>query len=387
MRNTRTGRPVLILVTLKTTTWIITDRVTITNAMRLRDAVEHHPLLSKYMRCLTTADLIPAGYRPTGIEQPLRSGLANMIKAWDTDEFVLDPSRVTIYIGATGIEGDTFKRSHLIDRYGVQINKTSRNTVLFMTTIGTTRSSVAYLIEVLVAIARDLEAKVAGMSPAERATHERAVLQLTAPSAPLPDFSGFHPGFKDSSGQPTPEGDVRRAFYLAYNDSYCEYLTPDEVGQRVESGGQVVSTTYVTPYPPGYPVLVPGQVFSPEILSFMRSLDTPEVHGYRPDLGYRVYTDKALEIAATARVAPPPDPAGPAAAPSGRHLSGQDLRDEVPDARLRGPLRQLAQQDRAQAAPSSLAVARAAHGGGGLPRRHEDRVPDRSERRSVREIQ
>jgi arginine decarboxylase len=30
----------------------------------------------------------------------------------------------------------------------------------------------------------------------------------------------------------------------------------------------------------------------------MRSLDTPEVHGYRPDLGYRVYTDKALEIAA-----------------------------------------------------------------------------------------
>jgi len=285
----------------------------IENAMRLRDAVEHHPLLSRYMRCLTTADLIPAGYRPTGIEQPLRSGLATMIRAWETDEFVLDPSRITIYIGATGIEGDTFKRSHLMDRYGVQINKTSRNTLLFMTTIGTTRSSVAYLIEVLVAIARDLEAKVAGMSPAERAAHERAVLRLTAPSAPLPDFSDFHLGFKDSSGQPTPEGDVRRAFYLAYNDSYCEYLTPDEVEQRVESGEQVVSTTYVTPYPPGYPVLVPGQVFSPQILAFMRSLDTPEVHGYRPGLGYRVYTDKALEIAATVRLAPPPDPAGSAA--------------------------------------------------------------------------
>ena len=35
----------------------------IENAMRLRDAVDHHPLLSKYMRCLTTADLI-AEYRP-----------------------------------------------------------------------------------------------------------------------------------------------------------------------------------------------------------------------------------------------------------------------------------------------------------------------------------
>jgi arginine decarboxylase len=285
----------------------------IENAMRLRDAVDHHPLLSKYMRCLMTKDLIPAEYRPSGIDQPLRSGLPNMIKAWESDEFVLDPSRVTIYIGNSGIEGDVFKRRYLMDRYGVQINKTSRNTVLFMTTIGTTRSSVAYLIEVLVTIARELEAQLADMSPAERAAHERAVLRLTAPSAPLPDFSGFHPSFTDGRGLPTREGDVRRAFYLSYNDCYCEYLEPDEVEQRVEAGEQVVSTTYVTPYPPGFPVLVPGQVFSPQILAFMRSLDTPEVHGYRADLGYRVYVDKALEIAATTRPAPPPDPAGPPA--------------------------------------------------------------------------
>ena len=163
--------------------------------MRLRDAVDNHPLLSKYMRCLTTADLIPAEYRASGISQPLRSGLKNMIKAWDTDEFVLDPSRITIYIGATGIDGDEFKRSHLMDRYGVQINKTSRNTVLFMTTIGTSRSSVAYLVEVLVTLARELDHQIIDMSMTERAAHERAVLRLTAPSAPLPDFSGFHPSF------------------------------------------------------------------------------------------------------------------------------------------------------------------------------------------------
>jgi len=268
------------------------------NAMRLRDAVDHHPLLSKYMRCLMTKDLIPAEYRSSGIDQPLRSGLPNMITAWENDEFVLDPSRITIYIGATGIDGDHFKRGHLMDRYGVQINKTSRNTVLFMTTIGTTRSSVAYLIEVLVSIAKDLEGQLMDMSPAERAAHERAVQRLTSPSAPLPDFSGFHPSFQDVNGPHSPEGDVRRAFYLSYNEGYCEYLKPEEVEQRVENGEKVVSTTYVTPYPPGYPVLVPGQVFSPEILSFMRSLDTPEIHGYRADLGYRVYLDKALEIAA-----------------------------------------------------------------------------------------
>jgi arginine decarboxylase len=71
---------------------------------------------------------------------------------------------------------------------------------------------------------------------------------------------------------------------------------PDEVEERVQDGRAVVSATFVTPYPPGFPVLVPGQVFSPQILSFMRSLDTREIHGLRPEVGYRVFTDKALEI-------------------------------------------------------------------------------------------
>jgi arginine decarboxylase len=55
------------------------------------------------------------------------------------------------------------------------------------------------------------------MSMSERAVHERARLRLTAPSAPLPDFSSFHPSFAGSRGLPTPEGDVRRAFYPSYN--------------------------------------------------------------------------------------------------------------------------------------------------------------------------
>ena len=142
--------------------------------MRLRDAIDNHPLLRKYMRCLTTADLIPAEFRPSGIDQPLRSGLPNMVTAWEQDEFVLDPCRVTLYIGATGIDGDTFKRSHLMDQYGVQVNKTSRNSVLFMTNIGTTRSSVAYLIEVLVKIARELDERVDEMSPSELAADREA---------------------------------------------------------------------------------------------------------------------------------------------------------------------------------------------------------------------
>jgi arginine/lysine/ornithine decarboxylase len=270
----------------------------IENAMQLRDAIDNHPLLSKYMRCLRTSDLIPEGFRPSAIAQPLRSGLRNMMAAWDQDEFVLDPSRITLFIGPTGYDGDTFKRQQLMDRYGIQINKTSRNSVLFMTNIGTTRSSVAFLVEVLVNIARELDQNISEMSLGERERFERAVYRLTEMSLPLPDFSGFHPAFLDHSGsEPTPEGDVRRGFYLSYDDANCEYLTGEQIDERLDAGIDVVSATYVTPYPPGFPVLVPGQVVSRGILQFMRDLDTPEIHGYLPEFGYRVYTEKAIEMA------------------------------------------------------------------------------------------
>lgn len=278
----------------------------IENAMQLRDAIDNHPLLSKYMSCLRTSDLIPQQFRPSGIAQPLRSGLKNMMAVWDSDEFVLDPSRITLSIGRTGYDGDQFKREQLMDRHGVQINKTSRNTVLFMTNIGTTRSSVAFLVEVLVKIAGELEESISEMGLGERARFEQKVRRLTTNSASLPNFSGFHPVFRD--GTQTPEGDVRRAFYLSYDDTHCEYLSTDEIFDKIDAGAQVVSATFVTPYPPGFPVLVPGQVFSQEILTFLRELDTPEIHGYKPELGFRVYTEKAIEGLWPARWSDLPQP-------------------------------------------------------------------------------
>ena len=184
-----------------------------------------------------------------------------------------------------------------MDRHGVQINKTSRNSELFMTNIGTTRSSVAFLVELLVKIAGELDEQISEMGLGERSRFEQRVRGLTVPSVSQPAFSGFHEVFRDPSGpEDTPEGDVRRAFYLSYNDANCEYLTGDEIFEKLEAGTDVVSATFVTPYPPGLPVLVPGQVFSREILSFIRDLDTPEIHRYRPDFGYRVYIDKAIEM-------------------------------------------------------------------------------------------
>ena len=62
----------------------------------------------------------------------------------------------------------------------------------------------------------------------------------------------------------------------------------------IEAGRELVSACFIIPYPPGFPILVPGQVISREILAFMRALDVSEIHGYRPDLGLRVFTEAAL---------------------------------------------------------------------------------------------
>lgn len=56
--------------------------------------------------------------------------------------------------------------------------------------------------EVLVRIVEDLEERVGGMSPHDRAAHDGAVTGLDAGSAALPDFSAFHPAFRPSPRTP-----------------------------------------------------------------------------------------------------------------------------------------------------------------------------------------
>jgi arginine decarboxylase len=125
---------------------------------------------------------------------------------------------------------------------------------------------------------------------------------LTKQPPPLPDFSAFHDRFRPDPHSPTREGDLRHAFFLSYTEPACEYLTREEARERVLNGQDVVSAMFVTPYPPGFPVLVPGQVISADVIEFMQALDTREVHGYRPETGYRVFTEAALVCVQMARL-------------------------------------------------------------------------------------
>lgn len=264
-------------------------------ALVFRHRVRKDRLISKWFRILDESDLVPEEFRESSVSsyREVRQGaLAEWNEAWRSDQFVLDATRVTLFVGATGMNGYDFREKILMERFGIQINKTSINSVLLIFTIGVTWSSVHYLLDVLRRVAIDFDRTEKAASVADRALQQRHVEEITEDLPHLPDFSEFDVAFR-----PVDEcnfGDMRSAFYAGYEEADREHVLIGMAGRRLAEGKTLVSTTFVVPYPPGFPVLVPGQVVSKEIVYFLAQLDVKEIHGYNPDLGLSVFTVTAL---------------------------------------------------------------------------------------------
>ena len=56
----------------------------------------------------------------------------------------------------------------------------------------------------------------------------------------------------------------------------------------------MVSANFVIPYPPGFPIMVPGQVLTQETIDFMRKLDVKEIHGYEKAKGLKLLKADAV---------------------------------------------------------------------------------------------
>jgi arginine/lysine/ornithine decarboxylase len=260
-----------------------------------RHRVRKDRLIGKWFRILDESDLVPDEFRASSVSsyrQVRQGALAEWNEAWRSDQFVLDATRVTLFIGKTGMNGYDFREKILMDRFGIQINKTSINSVLLIFTIGVTWSSVHYLLDVLRRIATDFERSQSIGGKDDRALQQRRVEEITEDLPHLPDFSEFDMAFRPVDA--CMFGDMRSAFYAGYEESDREHVLVGMAGRRLAEGRTLVSTTFVVPYPPGFPVLVPGQVVSKEIVYFLAQLDVKEIHGYNPDLGLSVFTDAAL---------------------------------------------------------------------------------------------
>jgi arginine decarboxylase len=266
-------------------------------ALKIRREVNNHPLISKYFHVATPAEMIPAEFRASGLKDygPPNSNWKEAVEAWNEDEFALDPTRLTLICGSAGFDGTEFKNL-LADRFDIQINKTSRNSILIQTNINNTRSDGALLIKVLSDLSREIELRLAQGGREEQEAFAARVKSLMSDVPDLPNFSRFHDVFRDKAKSVSNEGNMRPAFFMAYDDANCEFikLASKEIDERVKKGPELVSANFVIPYPPGFPIMVPGQVITADTITFMRKLDVKEIHGYHAAHGLKLLKPAVL---------------------------------------------------------------------------------------------
>jgi arginine decarboxylase len=197
---------------------------TLALAKELREQVNS----TRVFRVLELEDLLPDEVKHDGIR--------------------LDPTKVTIDISGCGTTVDDLQKE-LFERYNIQTEKSTFNTLTLLLTIGTTRSKVSRLYDALMRIARE----------------HRAPRRLVR----TPEVPAF-----------------TRLRYLPRDAYYCggELVPVFDDKERVNRAlhGRVCADQIV-PYPPGIPVLVPGQVITREIVEYLadllRSQKRMETHG------------------------------------------------------------------------------------------------------------
>jgi arginine decarboxylase len=183
---------------------------------------------TKVFRVLELEDLLPEAVRHDGIR--------------------LDPTKVTIDISGCGYTAEDLQKE-LFERYNIQVEKSTFNTLSLLLTIGTTRSKVSRLYDSLMRIARENRAP-------------RRLVQTPE----IPSFTKLK--------------------FLPRDAYYCggELVPVFDDRERVNRklAGRICADQIV-PYPPGIPVLVPGQLITSKIVDYigdlLRSHKRMEMHG------------------------------------------------------------------------------------------------------------
>lgn len=267
-------------------------------ALSIRREIAQHPVISKYFSVLGADKMVPEEFRSSGFVDFLVPGTnwLTAVKALKDDEFCLDPTRLTLVCGTAGYDGTAFKNL-LASTYNIQVNKTSRNSALLQSNINNTRSDVAALIKVLLDISKKIETRLRQEGEPGRTAFAARVKSLMEDVPSLPNFSRFHDGYRDNPASTTSEGNMRTAFFAAYKEEECEYLplTSPALDDRLLNGPELVSANFVIPYPPGFPIMVPGQIIDADTIGFMRKLDVKEIHGYNAARGIKLITPSAIE--------------------------------------------------------------------------------------------
>ncbi len=194
-------------------------------AGRLREAIDR----TEVFRVLRLEDMLPSELKDDGIR--------------------LDPTKLSIDVSRSGMNARQIQLI-LFERHGIQVEKVTHNTLTVLVTMGTTPAKVLRLIDALQKIA----ARAGNAAPGRR---------RVTPLPPLSEICQL----------------PRLAYFGAGEDIP---LSTDQHGLNPVIVG-AVSADQVVPYPPGIPVLVPGQRITAEIAGFLLDLHHAnngiEIHG------------------------------------------------------------------------------------------------------------
>jgi arginine decarboxylase len=164
------------------------------------------------------------------------------------DGIRLDPTKITIDISSCGMTVDELQQE-LFTRFNITVEKSTFNTLTLLLTIGTTRSKCSRLYDALMRIARE----------------KRAPRRLYR----TPDIPGF-----------------TELVYLPRDAYYCGGELVPLLDDNDQPNAQLVGricADQIVPYPPGIPVLVPGQRITDNIVEYLirylRVQSKVELHG------------------------------------------------------------------------------------------------------------
>jgi arginine decarboxylase len=149
----------------------------------------------------------------------------------------LDPTKITVDISGSGYSVEEFQTT-LFEKFNIQVEKSTFNTVSLLLTIGTTRSKVSRLIDALTRLA-----------------HEAGPPRRRARAPEIAEFTSLR--------------------YLPRDAYYCDGELLELIGEDGQPNPDLegrISADQISPYPPGIPALVPGQVITREITQFLVSL-------------------------------------------------------------------------------------------------------------------
>ncbi|MFT6276967.1 MAG: arginine decarboxylase [Halioglobus sp.] len=200
-------------------------------------------------RCIDIATRLRDGINKTGAFRVLE--LADMLPdELSADQVRLDPSKLSVDVTESGMTARQVQLE-LFDTYGIQVEKVTHNTLTVLVTLGSTQSKVLRLLSAL--------QKLAAKRTSASASGSRSV-----PS--LPQLSAFHALPRDAYFGPAREIS----------------LVGDQQGLNEAVVG-AISADLVVPYPPGIPVLIPGQEITESIARFLLNLyysnNGTEIHG------------------------------------------------------------------------------------------------------------